>query len=88
MSYDRHLKFHERGKNYIYCDVCDDKFEEPYQLTSHKKKHNEATLPCLYSKKCDKKFKHKGDQKRHSEFGHRETKDFPCKVCRKCFQSP
>ena len=88
MSYDRHLKFHAGGKQYISCEICGNKFEEFYQLTSHKKKHEIATLPCLYSSECKRKFKHKGDQRRHSEFGHRETKDFPCKVCGKLFQSP
>ena len=88
MSYNRHIKFHERGGICIHCDMCDDKFEEDYQLISHKKKHDEAKLPCLFSEDCEKKFKHKGDQTRHFKFGHHETKDFSCKVCGKCFQSP
>ena len=33
-------------------------------------------------------FKHKGDQRRHVKYGHRKSKDFPCKVCGKLFQSP
>ena len=88
MSYNRHLNFHKRGDNYLVCDICEDKFEESYQLRSHKWKHDEATLPCLVYKNCEKKFKHKGDQKRHSLFAHQDSKDFPCKVCRKMFQSP
>ena len=87
MSYDRHLKYHERGTKYI-CDICQDQFEEQQQLKSHKKKHEMPTLQCLKDPNCAKKFKHKGDQKRHSTFGHRESKDFPCKVCGKLFQSP
>ena len=87
MSYHRHLNFHKRGNKYLVCDICNDKFEELYQLTSHQRKHDNATLPCLVDKQCEKKFKHKADQRRHS-FSHRETKDFPCKVCGKMFQSP
>ena len=37
MSYDRHIKFHEGGNKYIFCKMCSDKFEELYQLISHKK---------------------------------------------------
>ena len=56
MSYDRHSKLHARGKNYIYCDLCNDKFEEQCQMTSHKKKHQEADLPGLKYPDCGKKF--------------------------------
>ena len=87
MSYDRHLKYHQRGEKYI-CDICQADFEEKQQLKSHKKKHDVPTLPCLKDPNCEKKFKHKGDQRRHSRFGHRDSKDFPCKVCGKLFQSP
>ena len=42
LAYNHHLNFHMRGDNYLVCDICKDKFEESYQLASHKRKHKVA----------------------------------------------
>ena len=77
-----------RGAVYLVCEICGNKFEENYQLVSHKLKHSAATLKCPLFEDCEATFKHRGDQKRHGRFAHRETKDFPCDNCGKHFQSP
>ena len=88
LAYNHHQNFHKHGDNYLVCEICKDKFEESYQLASHKRKHEVAHLPCLTDINCEKKFKHTGDQRRHSRTVHCKTKDFSCKVCGKMFHSP
>ena len=70
------------------CKLCEAKFEEPYQLASHKKKHRTGTLKCPVDDNCKQTFKHRGDQKRHCRYAHHTTKDFLCDNCGKAFQSP
>ena len=55
MSYKRNLNFHKRGDNYLMCNQFPEKFEQIYQLTSHKKRHEEAKLPCTVDENCKKK---------------------------------
>ena len=86
-SHRRHEDWHKRGEIYCVCDKCDKKFEEPYQLKSHELKHLDVRLKCPVSDECENTFVHKGDQKRHANFYHRDTKDFKCEKCGKCFQS-
>ena len=38
ISFQRHMNFHKRGNKYLYCNEYKEKFEEIYQLTSHRKK--------------------------------------------------
>ena len=87
-SHRRHADWHKRGKVYLECKMCGNKFKEKYQLESHMVKHQDGELTCPVNKDCKQMFKHKGDQQRHANFAHRETKDFACPHCDKKFKSP
>ena len=87
-SFRRHTDWHKNGSVYLICATCGVKFEEKYQLASHKLTHGPALLPCPVDAKCGQTFKHKGDQQRHGKYAHRKTKDFECSNCNKFFQSP
>ncbi|XP_053608405.1 zinc finger protein 43-like [Plodia interpunctella] len=65
------------------CDICGEIFENPNQVTCHKrKKHETQSVQCP---KCPRKCVSKYYLNRHLKRKHESTRDFICSLCGKQF---
>ena len=75
----------EKGKNKLYCDICDKKYKHKVDLINHKKGHLEENVkyPC---KICNSTFAVKQSLQYHERSVHlRNLERVQCEICQKEF---
>lgn len=77
-SLRRHSYEHKKAGNFE-CDQCDMKFSFSSVLKEHKSSHLKKGQFACFSKNCDRKFKHKGDLKRHVK--QHQDNNYTCQQC-------
>ena len=69
------------------CPECGKAFALKTSLYNHTQVHNNNRMKCSFPR-CLRTFKHCQNQLEHITWGHCETKDVPCTICKKMFQTP
>ena len=81
-SFENHYLSHTKEHN---CDVCGKFFRLQSSLINHKQVHSLERMHCPT---CNKAFKHRQNHLEHIVWSHKDTKECPCTVCKKLFQTP
>lgn len=73
----------DAAKKRFLCTICEESFEERYQLKYHEARHNlqKCEIKCYY---CDKGFYTVDDLDTHLAVHHKQSR-FVCPECKQCF---
>lgn len=73
-----HVSKHMTAPQLHTCDVCGKVFKIASSLYTHRKYHQEGTIPCSY---CGLKFVRNSDLEYHIRKEHTHEKPFKCSIC-------
>ena len=82
-SYQNHHASHKASHK---CPECGKAFALKTSLYNHSQVHNKNRMKCSFPG-CHWTFKHQQNQLEHITWGHCETQDVPCSICKKMFQT-
>ena len=83
-SFENHQASHKASHK---CQECGKAFTLKTSLYNHTQVHNNNRMKCSFPR-CLCTFKHHQNQLEHITWGYHETKDVPCTICKKMFQTP
>ena len=83
-SFENHQASHKASHQ---CQQCRKTFALKTSLYNHSQVHSDNRMHCSYPG-CQHTFKHEQNQLEHITWGHHDTKDVPCTICKKMFQTP
>ena len=82
-AFENHHALHKTSHK---CPECGKTFTLKTSLYNHSQVHNKNRMKCSFQG-CTHTFKHRQNQLEHITWGHRETQDLPCTICKKMFQT-
>ena len=83
-SFENHHASHKKSHQ---CWECGKAFALKTSLYNHSQVHSNSRMHCSFTG-CLRTFKHCQNQLEHITWGHRDTKDVPCTICKQMFQTP
>ena len=87
-SFENHRGTH--GEQMFTCPIedCRQQFSLRSSMQNHMQKHSKHRFRCTVLKSCKRKYRHQQSILEHEKWAHRITKDCPCPICGKKFQTP